>query len=77
MKTNELTVEKVMSLVKYIEDAAYLDSRSVASRDNFPYENEEVYNKAVEIADEELIGYKYIEEEDCGNYWRAIWHKNV
>jgi len=75
MKTNELTTEKVMSLVKYYEDSAYLDSRSVTSRDNDPCENDEVYNKAVEIADEALIGYEYIEDEDCGNYCRAIWHK--
>ena len=77
MRTAELTTEKVMSLVKYYEDSAYLDSRSVTSRDNDPYENDEVYNRAVEIADQELVGYEYIENEDCGSWCRAIWHKNV
>lgn len=75
MKTAELTTEKVMNLVEYYEDSAYLDSRSVASKCNDPEENTEVFEKAVDIVDQELLWYEFIEVENCGNYCRAIWHK--
>ncbi|MDD4700498.1 MAG: hypothetical protein PHV07_09665 [Oscillospiraceae bacterium] len=75
MKTNELPTEKVMSLVKYYDYSAYLDSRSVTSNYNDPEENTEVFEKAFDVVDQELIGYEFIEVENCGNYYRAIWHK--
>jgi hypothetical protein len=73
----ELTDEQVMNLVEYHEDAAYLSAKSVASEYNDPEENTEVFEKAIEIADQELqfIGYEFIEVENCGNYYRAVWHK--
>jgi hypothetical protein len=75
MKTNELTTEKVMNLVEYYEDSVYLSSKSVTSNYNNPEENTEVFEKSIDIADQELIGYEFIEVENCGNYYRAIWHK--
>lgn len=75
MKTKELTTEKVMNMVEYYEDSAYLSSKSVTSNYNNPEENTEVFEKAIDIADQELIGYEFIEVENCGNYCRAIWHK--
>ena len=77
MRTAELTTEKVMSLVKYYEDSAYLDWDDVTSKHNDPTENVKVYEKAVDIADQELTGYKFIEIEYIGDWCRAIWHKNV
>ena len=75
MKTNELTTEKVMNLVEYSEDSAYLYWNSVTSKENDPSENIEVYDKAVDIVDQELIGYEFIEVEYIGDGCRAIWHK--
>lgn len=71
----ELTDEQVMNLVEYYEDSAYLSSKSVESNYNNAEENAEVFEKAIDVVDQELIGYEFIEVEYCGNYYRAIWHK--
>ena len=71
----ELTDEQVMALVEYYEDSAYLSSKSVESNYNNAEENAEVFEKAIDVVDQELIGYEFIEVEYCGNYYRAIWHK--
>jgi hypothetical protein len=71
----ELTDEQVMDLVEYYEDSAYLRSKSVESNYNNAEENAEVFEKAIDVVDQELIGYEFIEVENCGNYYRAIWHK--
>jgi hypothetical protein len=75
MKTNELTTEKVMNLVEYYEDSAYLRFKFATSKCNDPGENIEMFKKALDIADQELIGYEFIRVENYGDYYRAIWHK--
>ena len=73
----ELTDEQVMALVEYHEDSAYLDWNAVTSKFNDPSENIEVYDRAFEIADQELqfAGYEFIEVEYIGDGCRAVWHK--
>lgn len=71
----ELTDEQVMNLVEYYEDSAYLSSKSVESNYNNAEENAEVFEKAIDVVDQELIGYEFIEVEYIGDGCRAIWHK--
>jgi hypothetical protein len=71
----ELTDEQVMNLVEYYEDSAYLSSKSVESNYNNAEENAEVFEKAIDVVDQELIGYKFIEVEYIGDGYRAVWHK--
>ena len=71
----ELTDEQVMALVEYYEDSAYLRSKSVESNYNNAEENTEVFEKAIDVVDQELIGYEFIEVEYIGDGYRAIWHK--
>jgi hypothetical protein len=71
----ELTDEQVMNLVEYYEDSAYLRSKSVESNYNNTEENAEVFEKAIDVVDQELIGYEFIEVEYIGDGYRAIWHK--
>jgi hypothetical protein len=78
MKKNELTSKNVMELVEYFQDTAFIDWEAVASRENTPEENLEVYLKAVEIANDELVGidYKLEEVEGSSSYCSAIWRWN-
>jgi hypothetical protein len=78
MKKNELTTEKVMNLVEYYQNTAFIDWEAIASKDNTPEENLEVYLKAVEIANQELIGidYELVEVEGSNSYCSAIWNWN-
>ena len=71
----ELTDEQVMNLVEYYEDSAYLSSKSVESNYNNAEENAEVFEKAIDVVDQELIGYEFIEVEYIGDGYRAVWHK--
>ena len=71
----ELTDEQVMALVEYYEDSAYLSSKSVESNYNNAEENAEVFEKAIDVVDQELIGYEFIEVEYIGDGYRAVWHK--
>jgi hypothetical protein len=71
----ELTDEQVMNLVEYYEDSAYLSSKSVESNYNNAEENAEVFEKAIDVVDQELIGYEFIEVEYIGDGCRAVWHK--
>lgn len=71
----ELTDEQVMNLVEYYEDSAYLSSKSVESNYNNAEENAEVFEKAIDVVDQKLIGYEFIEVEYIGDGYRAIWHK--
>lgn len=75
MKKQDLNSEIVKQKIYYFKDSAYLDSTSFVSKDNDPYENDEVFNEAIEIANLELEDYEMIEVEDQGNSMRAIWHK--
>lgn len=75
MKAIDLTTENVMNEVYYQNDSAYLNSSDLKCDENESYENDELFNTAIEIADQELQGYEFIEIEYCGNYSRAIWHK--
>ena len=78
MRTNELTSKNVMELVEYFQDTAFIDWEAVASKENTPEENLEVYLKAVEIANDELIYFDYelVEVKGSGNYCSAIWNWN-
>jgi len=75
MRAKELTAEQVMDLVEYHEDSAYLYWNSVTSKENNPSENIGIYDKAIDIVDQELVGYEFVEVEYIGNWCRAIWHK--
>jgi len=74
MKKNELTSKNVMELVEYYQDTAFIDWNAVVSKDNNPSENLEVYLKAVEIANGELIDYELVEVKGSDNYCSAIWN---
>ena len=76
MKEKELTTEKVMTEIYYQNNSAYLESDSFTSSDNELNENDEVFNLAVAIADQELEGFEFIEIESHGKGSRAIWHSN-
>lgn len=77
MKTENLTSENVKVEIYYFKDSAYLDSDSFVSSENDSSENDDVFNEAIKIADEELTGYELIEVEAHGKGSRAIWHKIV
>lgn len=77
MKTENLTSENVKVEIYYFKDSAYLDSDSFVSSENNHYENDDVFNEAIKIADQELTGYELIEIEGHGKGSRAIWHKIV
>lgn len=75
MKTENLTTENVKSEIYYFNNSAYLESDSFVSSENDPSENDDVFNEAIKIAEEELTGYEFIEIESHGKGIRAIWHK--
>ena len=78
MKTVELTTKNVMDLLEYFQDTAFIDWEAIASKDNTPDENLGAYLKAVEIANQELVGidYELVEVKGCSSYCSAIWHWN-
>jgi hypothetical protein len=75
MKTENLTSENVKVEIYYFKDSAYLDSDSFVSSENDSSENNDVFNEAIKLADEELTGYELIEVEAYDKGSRAIWHK--
>jgi hypothetical protein len=75
MKTQNLNTENVKNEIYYLGTSAYLDSDSFVSSENDPFENDDVYNEAIKIADVLLTGYDLIEVESHGKGSRAIWHE--
>lgn len=75
MKTEKVTSENVKVEIYYFKDSAYLDSDIFVSSENDPSENDDVFNEAIKLADEELFGYELIEIEPHGKGLRGIWHK--